>query len=129
MADGISSISSVRFWPSICFEDGSRLLKTKLCPLACLTCCYKMGLSRDMLRGFLCKMQTWVRLIPRQEISLTCAKGFYGIHTIFPCPSSSSHFPSCVASWIGCPESGHIFSILCCVSWDRLFPASAERSL
>jgi hypothetical protein len=40
-----------------------------------------------------------------------CAKVFYGIHTIFSCPSLSSHCPSYVMAWTIFPESGHIFSV------------------
>jgi hypothetical protein len=62
------------------------------------------------------------------DILRCCAKGFYGIHTIFLCPSLTSHYPYGVASWNGCPESGHIFSVPCFVGWGHLFPALAVRS-
>jgi hypothetical protein len=68
-------------------------------------------------------MTAWI------EILQCCAKGFYGIHTTFSFPSSTSHYPSWVASWIGCPESDHIFSTRCLVGWDHLFPASPMRNL
>jgi hypothetical protein len=58
-----------------------------------------------------------------------CAKGFYGIHTIFLCHSSTSHYPSCVAVWTGCPKSGHFCFVPCCVGWGQLFPTSTVRSL
>ena len=63
------------------------------------------------------------------DILWCCAKEFYGIHTNFMCPSSSSHFLSYVVAWTGFPESGHVFSIPCCVGWGHLFPTSAMRSL
>jgi hypothetical protein len=47
------------------------------------------------------------------------AKGFYGIHTTFMCPSSTSHYPYWVVAWNGCPKSDHIF----------LFPTSVVRNL
>jgi hypothetical protein len=58
-----------------------------------------------------------------------CAKGFYGTQNIFPCPSSSSHFPCCIATWTGFLDSGHIFSIPCYVDLACLFPASVVRIL
>jgi hypothetical protein len=63
------------------------------------------------------------------DILRCCAKGFYGIHTTFPCPSSTSHYPSWVAAWTGCPESGHICSVPCVVGWGHLFLALAMRNL
>jgi hypothetical protein len=56
-------------------------------------------------------------VISWSDIIQCCAKGFYGIHTTFPCPSLTSHYPSCVATWISCPESGHIFYVPCFVGW------------
>jgi hypothetical protein len=47
----------------------------------------------------------------------------------FPCPSLSSHCPSFVAAWTGCPEDDHLDLVPCCVGWGRLFPASAVRGL
>jgi hypothetical protein len=64
-----------------------------------------------------------------RNIIRCCSKGFYGIHTTFPFPSLTSHYPSCVASWNGCPESGHIFFVSFFVGWGHLFPASTVRSL
>jgi hypothetical protein len=58
-----------------------------------------------------------------------CAKGFYGIHTILPCPYSYFHYHYCVAAWVGCFESDHLFYVPFHVGWGRICPASAVRGL
>jgi hypothetical protein len=62
------------------------------------------------------------RVTAWSDILQCCAKGFYGIHTIFSCPSLSSHYPSCVVAWTGCPESGHLFSVPCLCGLGLPFP-------
>jgi hypothetical protein len=37
------------------------------------------------------------------DIHQYCAKGFCGTHTIFQCPSSTSHYPSLLVAWDGYP--------------------------
>jgi hypothetical protein len=48
-----------------------------------------------------------------ENIHQCCAKGFCGTHTTFQCPSSTSHYPSLLVAWTGCPGVGHPCSILC----------------
>jgi hypothetical protein len=49
------------------------------------------------------------------------AKGSYGSHTTSPYLSLSFQCPSLLATWTGCPDTVHIFSVLCSVGWGRPF--------
>jgi hypothetical protein len=49
------------------------------------------------------------------------AKGSYGSRTTSWCLSLSFWCPSFLTSWIGCPDTDHLFSVICFVGWGHPF--------
>jgi hypothetical protein len=55
------------------------------------------------------------------------AKGSYGSHTTSRYLSLSFQCPSFLVAWTGCPDTVHLFSVLCSVGWGHPFLAFVVR--
>jgi hypothetical protein len=55
------------------------------------------------------------------------AKGSYGSHTTSRYLSLSLQCPYLLVAWNACPDTVHIFSILCSVGWGHPFLAFVVR--
>jgi hypothetical protein len=67
------------------------------------------GLNQSLSQHLTLRLSSQPTMIVWSDIHQCCAKGFCGTHTTFQCPSSTSHYPSFLVAWTGCPRVGPSF--------------------